>query len=230
MRTGTEPIRVFILYSNQDTQRKEHLVKALKPLIREQIITLEFDTHLPSGIQWDHETKARLKAPDIIIPLLSKASLGSHAFHNEEMTQLFLGNCAGTYFLLPIVVEECEWKQTRFNGLSARIIWEEVELDDIRAKVRSKAIERQYADKVRKERKRLLKSVVTADSANIRIQMLAKGTFVSFRSDFHIKHFEFISPNIYIIKIKSVGYLTNLYFSVKYRIDARDDFELLDAS
>jgi len=162
MKTGTEPIRVFIAYSRQDKDLLDRLLKVLKTLIRKGIIEVWHDGRIPVGSEWDKEIKDQLNSTDIIVPLLSADSLASDYFHDDEMKPAFIRYYAGTCCIIPVVLNYCGWEDTRFESIQLLPLlpsnkkflplsdWDNYDkaFNEIRKEIRSKAKD------MRAERKR----------------------------------------------------------------------------
>jgi len=117
MKTGTEPIRVFIAYSRQDSEMKDRLLKALYPLIRRELITVWHDGKIPFGKEWEAAIEGELANADIIMPLLSVDSLYSYYFSDKEMTTAFEREREGECWIIPILLRACPWKFSRFSKI-----------------------------------------------------------------------------------------------------------------
>jgi predicted GTPase len=70
-------VDIFIAYSHEDIALKNELKKFLRPLLREERISLWDDFDIEAGEEWDAKIKERLYGADVVLLLVSSDSLAS---------------------------------------------------------------------------------------------------------------------------------------------------------
>ncbi|MBL7775860.1 MAG: TIR domain-containing protein [Saprospiraceae bacterium] len=109
--------QVFISYSHRDEAAKDRLLVHLKLLVRQGKIGLWNDRLIRPGEEWDAEIKQALLESDIILLLLSPDALASDYIWDIEMKTALERHAKQTARVIPIILQDCEWKQTPLKGL-----------------------------------------------------------------------------------------------------------------
>jgi len=105
--TAAAGLRVMILYK-RDAQPDEQLVKLIEEQLRAQGCEVFIDRYLPFGIEWAKEIERRLRSVDIVIPLLSAASVMSEMLAYEVQIANESAQQQGKPRLFPVRVNYIE--------------------------------------------------------------------------------------------------------------------------
>ena len=113
-----DPFKVFITYSHTDSHQEDELKVQLASLEEEGIITIWDDNKILPGDIWENTIFDNLAEADILIYLVSAASLQSTNC-NRELTEAL----SIAIRVIPIILEECNWQNHQlagFQGLPER--------------------------------------------------------------------------------------------------------------
>src|SRR6266550_3514024 len=103
---------VFLSYAHGDVDLVRQLVRALRPLEKEGLISLWTDERIPAGMTWRQEITGRLANSDLIIPLLSADYIASDYCWGIEMKTALDNYTEGRSQLLPVILRPCDWRST----------------------------------------------------------------------------------------------------------------------
>ena len=112
-------IDVFIAYSHSDLPYKDELKKFLRPLLREERISLWDDFDLEAGQDWDAKIKERLYGADLVLLLVSADSLASDYFYGKEVKVSLERHARGEAIVVPVILRHCDWTATPLGSLEA---------------------------------------------------------------------------------------------------------------
>jgi internalin A len=102
---------VFISYSHKEERYKDELVQRFKILqaagLAGEVWT---DRMLEPGEKWDSRIIQELERADMVLLLVSNASLASDYIQRKEMKTALARNAAGTAVVVPVILERCQWK------------------------------------------------------------------------------------------------------------------------
>jgi len=109
---------VFISYSHKDERLKDELVQRFK-ILRAAGLAGEVwtDRMLEPGELWDSRIIQELERADVVLLLVSNASLASDYVQRKEMKTALARNAAGTAVVVPVILERCQW--TAFKELAS---------------------------------------------------------------------------------------------------------------
>jgi internalin A len=112
--------KIFISYSTSDARLKDQLLVRLKPM-RESAGLVEWwhDRFITPGEDWDGEIKTELEKADEILLLVSAQFLASRYIRDVEMKRAIERANNGEALLIPIVLENCGWRNEQFGKFNA---------------------------------------------------------------------------------------------------------------
>ncbi len=110
-------IDVFIAYSHFDLSYKDELKKFLRPLLREERITLWDDFDIEAGEDWNAKIKERLYGADLVLLLVSADSLASEYFYSKEVKVSLERHARGETKVVPVILRHCDWTATPLGDL-----------------------------------------------------------------------------------------------------------------
>ncbi len=113
-------MKVFISYSHADERAVERLKTHTAMLAREGLITSFFDRDILAGGHLDAEIFAQLESSDVFLAMVSPDFLASNYCYEKEMERAVELHGAGKIRIIPVLVEECDWKSSplaKFKGL-----------------------------------------------------------------------------------------------------------------
>lgn len=103
-------MRAFISYSHQDKGALERLHVHLKNLTRGGHIETWYDRDILAGSGLDTEIKQELEAADLFLLIVSPDFIASDYCVERELKRALERHEAGNARVVPIIVEECDWK------------------------------------------------------------------------------------------------------------------------
>jgi len=103
------PLKIFIIYAREDRGYKDDLLKSLKLLQTQGLIEPWHDGDIKPGDEWDKEIKARLRAADIILPIISFDFFDSDYIHRVEIVEAFERYDRGEALIIPVIADSCPW-------------------------------------------------------------------------------------------------------------------------
>lgn len=103
-------MRAFISYSHQDKAALERLHVHLKNLTRERQIKTWYDRDILAGGDLDAEIEREMEAANIFLLIVSPDFIASDYCVEREMKRALERHAAGSAHVVPIIVEECDWK------------------------------------------------------------------------------------------------------------------------
>jgi TIR domain len=114
-----KPLNVVVSYSHKDEAFRQQLETALKPLVREGLISLWSDHRINAGSEIDHEIQLQLKKADVILLLVSPDFLNSDYCYCIEMELAIDRHNNDLSVVIPIILRHSDWTKTPFSGLKA---------------------------------------------------------------------------------------------------------------
>ncbi len=110
----------FICYSKSNSRERKRLELELKILENEGLLAGHWhDRMIDPGDEWDPEIQRELADSDIIIILLSSASLSTDYIRSKEIPNAMKLHDSGKAKVIPLVLEKCRWEQTPLGPLLA---------------------------------------------------------------------------------------------------------------
>lgn len=103
-------MRAFISYSHHDKAALDRLHVHLKNLTRGGHIETWYDRDILAGSDLNAEIARELEAADLFLLLVSPDFIASDYCVEREMKRALERHAAGAARVVPIIVEECDWK------------------------------------------------------------------------------------------------------------------------
>lgn len=103
-------MRAFISYSHHDKAVLERLHVHLANLTRGGHIETWYDRDILAGSELDAEINRELEAANLFLLLVSPDFIASDYCVEREMKRALERHAAGTARVVPVIVEECDWK------------------------------------------------------------------------------------------------------------------------
>lgn len=110
---------IFISYSHKDEKYKDELLKMIKPLIYKRVFDIWHDRMIDAGDSWNEEIERELRSCYIAILLVSKDFLASRYIFDQELTILLQRRQYEDVLVIPIILEDCLWKETQLAQIQA---------------------------------------------------------------------------------------------------------------
>ncbi|MFT3769167.1 MAG: tetratricopeptide repeat protein [Minicystis sp.] len=104
-------MRAFLSFADEDWQRRDHLVRHLKPLCREGLVVIDRKA-IPLGALVREQIQKWLANADLFIPLVTVDYLGSDELLNELHTAEENRARADGFRIVPILARPCDWRST----------------------------------------------------------------------------------------------------------------------
>jgi hypothetical protein len=104
-------MRAFISYSHHDKAALDRLHVHLKNLTRGGHIETWYDRDILAGSNLNAEIARELEAADLFLLLVSADFIASDYCVEREMKRALERHAAGAARVVPIIVEECDWKE-----------------------------------------------------------------------------------------------------------------------
>jgi tetratricopeptide (TPR) repeat protein len=112
------PPEVFVSYSSKDKRYKESLLKQLRILAQQGVISTWHDGLLTPGQQWNEEIVKHLHSSRVILLLISDDFLVSDYVNNVELKLAAERHRAGKVCVIPVLVRNVNgWKSQPFGSL-----------------------------------------------------------------------------------------------------------------
>ena len=112
--------RVFISYSHADEAQLKKLELHLKVLVTHGALHERWDDRkIQPGEDWDRTIKRELEEADVVLLLVSTSALASHYIETVEMKRALDRAAAGEALVIPIILEDCQWKLPELKKFQA---------------------------------------------------------------------------------------------------------------
>jgi hypothetical protein len=110
-------VEVFLYYSHRDKELRDELVKHLRLLERQGVISSWYDRQILPGIEWARDIDAHLQTAVIILLLVSADFLASDYCYDIEMQRAMERHEAGEARVIPIILRPMDWHSAPFGKL-----------------------------------------------------------------------------------------------------------------
>lgn len=113
-----DPITVFVSYAHRDRALVEEIVTAIEPLACEQGMEIWYDDALTGGDDFTEEIERKLGAARLVLLMVTPGFLSS-VWVGKEVRRALSAHAGEEARVVPIILEECDWKNSIFGGLLA---------------------------------------------------------------------------------------------------------------
>lgn len=110
---------IFFSYSHVDEALRDRLEVCLAMLKRQGLIDAWNDRRIPAGDDIDSSISEALDRADLILILVSPEFLASRYCYDVEMKRALERQNRKEARLIPVILRQCDWKQSEFSGLKA---------------------------------------------------------------------------------------------------------------
>ena len=108
------PLKVFIIYSHKDVAAKDKLLTCLNVLRSEGLIDVWHENEILAGDKWRDVISSTLTKSDLLLYLVSAASLASEN-SNKKLAEALKANIR----VVPIILEHCDWLSHQLSNFVA---------------------------------------------------------------------------------------------------------------
>ena len=113
------PVEIFFSYAHEDEELRKELVKHLRLLERQGIISTWYDRDIHAGAEWQKEIDKHLNTTDIILLLVSADFLNSDYCYSSEMIRAIERHERGEARVIPVILRPVYWQNAPFGKLQA---------------------------------------------------------------------------------------------------------------
>ena len=110
---------VFISYCHEDKKWLDRLQKMLKPLLRNNPISVWDDTRIRAGSKWKEEIEKALVNADVAVFLVSPNFLASDFITDQEIPRLLESAQSKGLRVLWVLISDCLWSETEIANYQA---------------------------------------------------------------------------------------------------------------
>ena len=115
---SNQPVKVFISYSHKDKDLRAELVRYLKPLERQGLISIGYDRNVSARV-WEKEINKHLEEAQIILLLVSPDYVASTYCYSIEMKYALEQSENGNARVIPLILRPADWHSTPFGKFQA---------------------------------------------------------------------------------------------------------------
>lgn len=112
-------VKVFFSYSHQDETNRNELEKHLAVLKRERLIETWHDRRILAGASLGSEIDQNLVEANLLLLLVSPDFLASDYCYSMEMRKALEMRGQGIAWVIPIILDHCDWRSTPLRDLLA---------------------------------------------------------------------------------------------------------------
>ena len=110
----SKPLKIFITYAHKDKVAKDKLITSLDVMEREGKVKLWNDNAIRPGDEWRNIIFSNLTKSDLMLYLVSAASLASENC-NKELAEALNFEIK----IIPIILESCDWMNHKLSNFQA---------------------------------------------------------------------------------------------------------------
>ena len=108
-------LKGFITYSHKDTEAKDKLITRLAVMQQQNKLVTWHDAEMTGGTKWREDIFKHLADSDILLYLVSAASLASENC-NKELAEAIPSS---DIRIIPIILEDCDWQYHQLSDFQA---------------------------------------------------------------------------------------------------------------
>ena len=108
------PLKIFITYAHKNTTAKDELITRLAVMKRQNKLVTWHDAEMTGGTKWREDIFRYLADSDLLLYLVSAASLESENC-NKELSEALNFNIR----VIPIILEDCDWQYHQLSEFQA---------------------------------------------------------------------------------------------------------------
>ena len=112
-------IKVFFSYSHKDETNRNELEKHLAVLRRQNVIETWHDRRIVVGADLGNEIDQNLAESNLILLLVSPDFIASDYCYSVEMAKALEMRHQGMAWVMPIILDHCDWQNTPLKDLLA---------------------------------------------------------------------------------------------------------------
>ena len=110
----SRPLKIFITYAHKNTAAKDELITRLAVMQQRNELVTWHDAEMIGGDKWREDIFKHLADSDILLYLVSAASLASKNC-NKELAEAVSSDIR----IIPIIVEDCDWQHHQLSDFQA---------------------------------------------------------------------------------------------------------------
>ena len=110
----SRPLKGFITYAHKNTTAKDELIMRLAVMQQRNELVTWHDAEMTGGTKWYEDIFKHLADSDILLYLVSAASLASENC-NKELAEAVSSDIR----IIPIILEHCDWKHHQLSDFQA---------------------------------------------------------------------------------------------------------------
>ena len=110
----SRPLKVFITYAHKNTAAKDELITRLAVMQQRNELVTWHDAEMTGGTKWREDIFKHLADSDILLYLVSAASLASKNC-NKELAEAVSSDIR----IIPIILEDCDWQNHQLSDFQA---------------------------------------------------------------------------------------------------------------
>ena len=110
----SKPLKGFITYAHKNTAAKDELITRLAVMQQQNKLVTWHDAEMTGGTKWREDIFKHLADSDILLYLVSAASLASKNC-NKELAEAVNSDIR----IIPIILEDCDWQYHRLSNFQA---------------------------------------------------------------------------------------------------------------
>ena len=107
-------LKIFITYVHKNTAAKDELITRLAVMQQRNELVTWHDAEMIGGDKWREDIFKHLADSDILLYLVSAASLASENC-NKELAEAVSSNVR----IIPIILEDCDWQNHQLSDFQA---------------------------------------------------------------------------------------------------------------
>jgi hypothetical protein len=111
VKSAPPAVKLFLSYAHRDEEYAKELMKSLKLMERNGLISTWYDRALTAGEKWEERILQELNLADVIVCQLSRDFLASDFCVLKELDRAVNRKLAGEAELIAYVLKDSDWKE-----------------------------------------------------------------------------------------------------------------------